>query len=1102
MSNNVSAVLDEGYNYSMWIEIYNPTSQDIFQNDYFLTDNPDEPMKWQFPYKKVDAGGYNTIFMEKHDMEYHASFKLEPEGGILYIFNYSGEVVDYVMYPAQYRNTSYGRLTDGGDTWTFFEEFSFGTSNNGKKNAAQRCTKPALTVSGGLYASPVSIAFATPVAGETIYYNLNSEDPHPSVSQAYTPGTSIQINSNTVVRARAFAEGKIASDISTATYLIGQREFNLPVVSLVTPTANLFDNTIGIYVQGTNGIVGCGDGNAYNWNQSWDRPANFELFDRQKISRLNQEVDIQTAGCASLTFNPQKSLHIQPKKKLGSNRLKYPIFSSRPHLQYKDITLRNSGNDFKYSMMRDGMMQSLVMGRMDIEYLAYEPAVLFMNGEYYGIQNLRQRSNADLMFTEHGLDNEEVEMIENFEIQYDPRYLELINYIQSNDISSNSVYNELKNKMDVSSYIQVLLTNIFVANYDWPHNNIRMWKKKADGKWRWILFDTDFGFNLYIEDLHNFNSLTYALGENPEKQTQPWATQLFKRLIENESFRNELIDRFTIHLSSTFRPQRIDHIIDSLAAKIRPEIAFHKQRWNASEREFETDIQLMKNFSATRASTMFDFLSTRFMNGAAQYPISISSNLPNATYTFNNVPVPDASIELRSFAGRNFTLIANPVKGYVFKNWEVDGMANVQTVVSWDSEWKYWDENSTPTGNWQSIDFADTGWKKGLAQLGYGNKGEVTTVGFGTDASNKYPTCYFRRNFTLSDVTTIDVVTLRLFVDDGAAIYVNGTEIGRFNMPTGPLNFSTFASAPNDGGYADFTIPKSLLLTGNNVVAVEVHQANASSSDMRFNLEMKLYFNNEGGANTSPVISGVVSPNITLKAVYELDTSPDPLDNVQVFINEIVASNSVIPDPYGNKDDFIELYNAGNEPVNISGWYVSDKQSVPDYWKIPQSDEAIIPAKGFLTLWADEDLGQGPLHLNIKLSASGEYVSLYADNKFGELVLMDEIAFPALPANQAYARIPDGGPEWRIQHVTFNTSNLTSGNEDINLSNIKVYPTRFTDHVTIENAAGHIIQFFDLTGKLLIHTTVYEDRSVLKLDFLPKGMYVLRIGNQNYRILK
>lgn len=1102
MSNNVSAIMDAGYNYSMWIEIYNPTNQDVYQNDFFLTDNPDEPQKWQFPYRKIVPGGFNTIFMEKHDMEYHASFKLDPEGGILYIFNYSGDVVDYVMYPAQYRNTSYGRLTDGADTWTFFEEYSFGTSNNGKKSATQRCSKPVLTVPGGLYSSVLSIAFENPAAGETIYYNLNSEDPHPSTSQLYTPGTSIQINTNTVVRARSFAEGKIASNIRTATYLIGQREFNLPVVSLVTPTANLFDNTIGIYVAGTNGAVGCGDGKAYNWNQSWDRPANFELFDRQKITRLNQEVDIQTAGCASLTYNDQKSLHIQPKKKLGSNRLKYPIFSSRPHLQYKDITLRNSGNDFKYSMMRDGMMQSLIMGRMDIEYLAYEPAVLFINGEYYGIQNLRQRSNADLLFTEYGLDNEEVEIIENYAIQYDQRYLEILNFIQNNDIRSNTIYEQLKNKIDVQSYMQVLMTNIFVGNYDWPHNNIRMWKKNDNGKWRWILFDTDFGFNLFIPDLHNFNSLTYALGENNAIPTTSWATQLFKRLVDNDNFRDEFIDRFTVHLSSTFKQQRIDHIIDSLAAKIRPEINFHKQRWNASEREFEADIEKMKEFSEVRANNMFNFLSTRFMFGAAQYPISISSNLPNTTYTFNNVPVPDASIELRSFAGRNFTLKANPVRGYVFKNWEISGMANMQTVVPWNSEWKYWDESSTPTGNWQSVDFADSNWKKGLAQLGYGNRGEATTVGFGPDQYNKYPTCYLRKNFMLSEVSTIDVVTLRLFVDDGAVVYVNGTEIGRYNMPTGTINFSTFASVPNDGGYADFTIPKSLLMEGNNVVAVEVHQVNAASSDMRFNLEMKLYFNNEGGANTSPVISGVVSPNITLRAVYELDTTPDPLDNIQVFINEIVASNTIISDPFGSKEDFIELYNAGNEPVNISGWFVSDKQSVPDYWKLPQSDEAIIPAKGFLTLWADEDLGQGPLHLNLKLSAAGEYVSLYAENKFGELVLIDDVVFPALPTNKAYARIPDGGPEWRIQHMTFNASNLTSGNDEINLTNYKVYPTRFTDRVTIENAAGSMIQLFDLTGKLVMNTTVYEDRTVLKLDYLPKGMYVLRIGNQNFRILK
>jgi len=1102
MSNNVSAVMDESYNYSMWLEIYNPNNEAIYQNDFFLTDDPTQPQKWQFPYFKIEPKGFNVIWMEKHDREYHASFKLKPEGGILYIYNYMGEAVDYVKYPAQYRNISYGLRTDGGDEWVFFEDYSFGTSNNSKPSKTLRCAKPVLTVPGGFYSGSLAVSFETPAAGDTIYFNLNSEEPTRLTSTSYIPGSPIPVNSNSVIRAKTFSSGKLSSDIVTTTYLIGQRAFNLPVVSLVTPTKNLFDNTIGIYVAGTNGIEGCGDGKPYNWNQNWDRPANFELFDRQRIPRLNQEVDIQTAGCASLSYNPQKSLHIQPKKKFGNNKLQYPIFSSRTNLQYKDITLRNSGNDFYYSMMRDGMMQTLIMGRMNIEYLAYEPAVLFLNGEYYGIQNLRQRSNADLLYTEYGLDNEEVEMIENYEIQFDPRYLEMLNFIQNNDIRSSTIYEQLKNMMDVESYMQVLMTNIYVANYDWPHNNVRMWRKIDNGKWRWILFDTDFGFNLFIEDLHNFNSLTYALGENNEKETKPWATQLFKRLMENDSFRNEFIDRFTVHLSSTFKTDRVNHIIDSLAAKISTEIVYHKQRWGNSGREFEDDLIDMKNFSAARGNNMMNFIGNRFLSGASQHTISISANIPNATYTFNNAPILDPAIELKNYAGRNFNLKANNVKGYLFKSWEVTGMANIQTIIPWDSHWKYWDGATIPATNWHSLNYQDDAWKSGQAQLGYGNKGETTKVDFGPDVYNKYQTCYLRKNFTVQDVTSIGNATVRLFVDDGAVVYVNGTEIGRFNLPAGNISFTTYASSPNDGAYTNFTIPVSLLQNGNNVIAVEVHQVSASSSDMRFNLDVVFYFETASAGYTSPVISGVVTPGISLKAIYELDTTPDPIDNVKVYINELVASNSKILDEYGEKDDFIELYNAGNEPVNISGWYVSDKQAAPALWKIPVSDVAVIPAKGFLILWADEQTFQGPLHVDIKLSASGEYVSLYAENKFGELVLMDEVEFPALPSNMAYARMPDGGSEWRIQEPTIMRSNLTTSiDNDLN-SMYAVYPTRFTEQVVVENAAGEMVQLFDLTGKRLLQTISNDNHFVLQLGHLHQGMYVLKVGNQNYRILK
>jgi hypothetical protein len=930
MPKNVSAVWDDYYNYSMWIELYNPGETPIYQNDFFLSDNFNEPEKWRLPYKQIGAKEVGIIWMENEERENHAPFKLKPEGGVLYLFFYDGTIIDAVSYPAQFRNISFGRVTDGSDNWTFFEEHSAGSSNNGKESSLIRCNAPRIQQKGGLYPATVFTGFDSPAAGDSIYYTLNSEEPTRDNAVYYQPGSQLVINSNTVVRAKTFSKGKLSSDIITTTYLIGQRDFNLPVVSLVTPAAYLFDNTIGIYVKGTNGITGCGDYSESNWNQDWDRPANFELFDRTKTTVLNQEVDIQTAGCWSRANNPQKSLHIQPKNKFGGNTLAYPIFSSRQNQRYKDITLRNSGNDFRYSMMRDGMMQTLIIGRMDLEYLAYEPAVLFINGEYYGIQNIRERSNADLLYTTHGLKKEDVYRTKTYDIRHDPEYQAMMNYINDNDIQENETYEGLKTMMDTENYMHYMMTHIYVANYDWPHNNVKMWKTTENGIWRWILYDTDFGFNLYIDDLHNFNSLTYALGENWEKETQEWATELFRKLVQNERFKNEFADRFCYHISSTFNTSRVDAIIDSIASMIRDEIAYHKERW-ITDREFELDLERMKTFSALRPTKMLQFISNRFFEGAAIRQLSISSNISRANYTFNGITISDPSITLNNFHGRNYTLTANKVQGYNFIRWELRSSAE---------------------------------------------------------------------------------------------------------------------------------------------------------------------------SNTSPTLTGVLSGNMELHAVYEEDSTTDPVSTAQVFINEIVASNSIIPDEHGDTDDYVELYNASSSPVSIASWYVSDKQGNPRLWQLPDDASLVIPANGYLLLWADGQPEQGAAHVDFKLSASGEFISLYAENKFGELILIDQLSFPALPTNQAYSRVPDGSANWKIQKPTPLESNSITNIDELITIPVMVYPTRFTERIIIENAEGQKAKIFGLTGEVILEQTITSKVYELNVSQLNAGIYLLQVNQKNFKIIK
>src|SRR5688572_7345781 len=164
--------------------------------------------------------------------------------------------------------------------------------------------------------------------------------------------------------------------------------------------------------------------------------------------------------------------------------------------------------------------------------------------------------------------------------------------------------------------------------------------------------------------------------------------------------------------------------------------------------------------------------------------------------------------------------------------------AAVTVLVPTGSAWKYLDNGSNQGTAWRAAGFADGSWASGAAQLGYGDGDEATVVSYGPNSSAKYITTYFRRTFSVADPTLVQSLTLQLLRDDGAVAYLNGTEVFRTNLPAGTIAYNTLAPAAI-GGTAETTyytasINPALLTAGSNLLAVEVHQANGTSSDVSF----------------------------------------------------------------------------------------------------------------------------------------------------------------------------------------------------------------------------------------------------------------------------
>lgn len=899
MSNNVSAVMDDGYNYSMWVEVYNQGNEAVNLSMFYFSDKKSNKKKWRPEGKIIKPGDYHVIWFEREEYDKHASFKLAPEGGKLFIYDLPGNLVDDVTYPLQYRNVSYGRINDGDGNWAFFPDYSFNSTNNGKQYVSAQCSHPIFTVPGGLYNTNQNIGFKKQPGGENIYFTTDGTEPTQN-SRKYTPGTTIAVSNTTIIRARTFAENKMPSNIISASYIF-DNAIDLAVVSIITDPKNLYDNTIGIYTEGTNGIPGKGQSDPRNWNQDWSRPANFELFNIDGNACLNQELDIAISG-GWTRANAQKSLKISPRKKFGDNRLRYDIFSAtKPDRKYKDIQLRNSGNDWNLTMMRDAFMQSLIINRIDLDYQAYEPAILFLNGTYFGIQNLRERTSKDYLYSNYGLDEDDFYLLEGSvdtdDITNHPEFSTMSSYILNSNVSESGIYENIKGMMDIDNMIGYFLAQIYYGNTDWPHNNVKVWKEIKNGKWRWILFDTDFGFNLSSSIDHN--TLTNAL------DSEATCAKIFNRLInDNKAFQDKFIDFASIHLSSTFHPVRTIQIMDSISGKIENQIIRHKNRWGHNQ-NFNYLINNMKSFANQRPDYMLKYISDQFLNSSSIKTIGISSNIQNAHYFFNDEKIIDNRIDLKSFQGRTIKIEAGDIEGYTFKHWEINNKRNTISVISHKENWNFFDENKVPGSDWTKVSFNDNAWKKGNAPLGYGGLGHTTSINYGSNSSNKYPAAYFRKKVTINNLAAKEQFEITILADDGAVVYLNGQEVGRTNMPNGTILHSSYASGCNNGEYTTFSVSKNILKEGENQLAVEVHQCNASSSDLIMDMEMTCHESISGSNEIweNPVYEGILKDNFSIKAVYG-----DPSSSISApklndsFINlypEIIDDHFIVENASG-----------------------------------------------------------------------------------------------------------------------------------------------------------------------------------------------------------
>jgi hypothetical protein len=1132
MASNATSYADKDYGkYCDWIELYNTTTSTIDLSGYFLSDDSGNLSKWQFKAGTVIAAhDYLLVYADGTDNGLHTNFNLAKEGEQVLLVNIQGMVVDSLSFPYQLTDISFGRKRNDPHFFGYFEVPTPGEIND-YQMAKGISPTPAFSIAGGFYPGSQTVEITVTSQDAGIFYTLDGTEPSTS---SLTYADSIVLTETSVLRVKTFENGLLPGLTITQSYFIDE-PMNLPVISLVTDPDNFFSDETGIYVEGTAGVAGYCTSVPHNVNQDWERPVNIELFEKDGTTGLNQVAGVKIFGGCSRVRYPIKSLAFFARKEYETSSFKYQLFPDRSSKEYETFILRTSADDQPFTLFKDALAQTVVKDVIDIDVQAYRPVVLYINGKYWGIHNLREKINEHYLNNNFGVNADSADILErNPEDSWNTLkgsaddYNAMIEYLKNNDITLSSHYETISKQMDIDEYINYQVTQIFFGGRDWPGNNIKFWRssEKPYNRWRWVLCDLDHTFTEYFSDIMDEATMVDCgcVWPNP-----PWSTFLFRRLLENKTFRDEFIQRFFLYSESYFSRERIHGIIDSLQAQIAPEIPRHIERWGgqktnlpdntwvspifSSVEQWEGNVQRMRDFTDTRheiaKKNVMDYFGISGLTGfdARVEPANLGSIVVGHT-VITSTPV---SADLIS--GGLLEVSCSPEPGYILSHWEVARKQETDsTLIGRGDAWRYLESWWDPAIDWMSLNYDDGYWNTGNTELGYGDGDESTVIGFGGDSLNKMITAWFRKKFIIEDTTVFTRYTLNLQRDDGARVFLNGMEVIRDNLDRWWTGGYSPALKDMEGidetCFTTWQLNPALFKKGENVIAVEIHQVSSTSPDLSFNMNLMATHLKEDTTLTSG--DNKLSLSLTNYTSVTAYIIPEPNIVETVLINELMAKNSNgFTDEQGEYEDWIELYNQGIDPVDLAGLLLSDTLPARKAWKIPSGypELTTILPNGYKVFVADNEPSEGMLHTSFKLDKDGDEVALL-QLVGNDTVVIDHLRFGKQSENISWGRYPDGSASfefmpfstplaanyWEPVVIPFTDSQLLT--EDVS-----IYPVptdghlfvKFNDYIRSGSAPVQICVYSG-TGRLITMTQHQPSEFIeLSLENQPEGLYLVRI---------
>jgi hypothetical protein len=550
LASNLHTKMDRDfYRFSDWIELFNNANQAVDISGYTLSDDPDNPTKWEFPaHTIIPAHGYLLVWADKKDTkakELHTNFKLSSKEEHLIFRDRDGNPIDEIHFKQQVADISCAPSNKGIVYMqpTPKHKNSQAYSNNSRSNT------PHFSSKGG-FTGPTNLTLSAS-GGAMIYYTTDGSIPTQKSTRYTAP---LNINKTTLIQAIAIQEGQFPSKVVNQSYFVGE-ESTLPVVSLATDPAYLYDDEVGIYVDGTNGIPlpNCRHDNTtpHNFAQEWKRPVYISYFDANNQEQFSIGADIAISGECS-RYNKKKSFKFDLDSKYGTKSLDYQLYPTKQLHGIKDFKLRAGNFGYEFG---DVLAAKLVeSGHLNIDYQAYSPVRMFMNGTYWGLYNIREKKGADYITSNYpNISKKSIDIIKN------STFIKAGNMEAYKILEKARTYDEIIALIDEDNFIDYVALMIYSGNEDWSYSNSRAWReRKAGAQWRWMLDDVDEGFQNYVVEINNLNGPDGITSEYHELST------IFNTLMRNSSFKSRFKNRFNALLDTTFSPANVKAVIDEI----------------------------------------------------------------------------------------------------------------------------------------------------------------------------------------------------------------------------------------------------------------------------------------------------------------------------------------------------------------------------------------------------------------------------------------------------------------------------------------------------------------------------------------------------------